>query len=54
MVQGDKMYEINCLKERLLKELIKGLSSFGVAMIADSMGRYGAMKPYIRPVVLAQ
>lgn len=50
MVQREKMYEINRLKERPSKELIKGLSSFGVAMIADSMGRYGAMKPYIRPV----
>jgi 4-hydroxy-4-methyl-2-oxoglutarate aldolase len=46
-----KMYKINGLKERPSKEIIKELSAFGTAMIADSMGRYGAMKPYIRPVV---
>lgn len=44
------MYTINRLKARPPKELVKELSEFGVALIADSMGRYGAMKPYIRPV----
>jgi len=44
------MYEINKLVDRPSKDIISQLSKFGVAMIADSMGRYGAMKPYIRPV----
>lgn len=44
------MYEINKLENRPPKDIIDELSKFGVAMIADSMGRYGAMKPYIRPI----
>jgi len=44
------MYTINRLRERPSKELIKELAEYSVAMIADSMGRYGAMKPYIRPL----
>lgn len=44
------MYTINRLRERPPRELVKELSEFGVAIIADSMGRYRAMKPYIRPV----
>jgi 4-hydroxy-4-methyl-2-oxoglutarate aldolase len=44
------MYEINKLTRRPLQEHIKELAQYGAAMIADSMGRFGAMKPYIRPV----
>ena len=45
------MYEINDLTKRPPDRLVQELSRFGVAVIADSMGRYGAMKPYIRPIV---
>lgn len=44
------MYVINGLEKRVSNNLIDKFSKFGVAMIADSMGRYGAMKPYIRPL----
>lgn len=44
------MYEINKLVDRPSKDIINKLSEFGVAVIADSMGRYGAMEHYIRPV----
>lgn len=45
------MYEINMLKIRPSRAVIDELVAFGTAMIADSMGRYGAMKPYIRPLI---
>lgn len=44
------MYTVNKIDKRPDHKIIECLSHFGVAMIADSMGRYGAMKPYIRPL----
>lgn len=44
------MYTINKSNRKASQELIDEFSKFGVALIADSMGRYGAMKPYIKPI----
>ncbi|HCJ58935.1 MAG TPA: 4-hydroxy-4-methyl-2-oxoglutarate aldolase [Clostridiaceae bacterium] len=44
------MYMINKSNRKASQELINEFSKFGVALIADSMGRYGAMKPYIKPI----
>lgn len=44
------MRKINILKNRPAPQLVEELSQYGTAMIADSMGRYGAMMPYIRPL----
>lgn len=44
------MYQINPLTIRPDCGLVRAFSAFGVAQIADSMGRYGAMRPEIRPL----
>lgn len=44
------MYKINPLLNRPSPSLVAELAAFGVAIIADAMGRYGAMKPYIKPI----
>lgn len=44
------MQNIFHLKNRPDPKLIEEFSQYGTAMIADSMGRYGAMMPYIRPL----
>lgn len=44
------MSNIFRLEDRPDPKLIKELSRFGTAMIADSMERYGAMLSYIRPL----
>lgn len=44
------MKNICSLKNRPAPWLVQALSQYGTAMIADSMGRYGAMMPYIRPL----
>lgn len=44
------MNNIFRLEDRPDSELVEALSKFGTAMIADSMGRYGAMLSYIRPL----
>lgn len=44
------MYQLNPLSLRPDPALLKAFSAFGVAQIADSMGRYGAMRPEIRPL----
>ena len=48
------MYQINRLKDRPPAALLAAFAPYGVAQIADSMGRYGAMKPYIRPLSLGK
>lgn len=44
------MYSINVSNKRVSRKLIDEFSKFGTALIADSMGRYGAMKPFIKPI----
>ncbi len=43
-------YKINRLEKRPSSELVKELAHYGTALIADTMGRYGAMLPYIKPI----
>lgn len=43
-------YQINKLEKRPSEDLVRDLAEFGTALIADTMGRYGAMLPYIQPV----
>jgi len=48
------MNAIRRLEKRPDPALVRELAGFGVAMIADSMGRFGAMKPYIKPLAPGQ